>query len=370
MAVNPIARDFCCIKVQQALDSITGVNTPEFLRQETNGFMSALMSDNNTSGFSQVQTQIGNTGKGPGTTGSNFRTSVEYRMRSCTTSVDVIPSLCDDGAETNSDIIASEVTVECSKSQEFWLNKEEFRQLCESPTDLQRDLLRDKIADLKRDINDDLITKYLTGLGNYYTNPGDVPVDSGLNPKTLLLFNASAQTNGLAMSPLFADYRKSGFSRAPIVVGGDMFERWQRAQNLFVGNDEGLDTGRMNTPPNWIDYAVDQIIAVPGQQNLLSWVPGYIQFLEWTQFPAGSAYEELKEDYQQTTITVDGMTFDFSVNYDKCLGKWHFIITKIYDLFKTPPEAFNTVAPCNQQSNGCLQWIADCGDLDCNYIKL
>lgn len=372
MAVTPTTREFCCIKVQQMLEDIVGANTPEFLRQETNGFMMALTSQQNTGGFAQVQSTFGNSGKGPAN-GGNAKVDVEYRKRTCTTSVDTVPGLCDDAAATPSDIIASTVTVECVKSQEFWLDKESYRQLCESPSDMQANLFRDKIADLKRDINDDLISKFATGFGNYYTKPGDVPVDSGTNPKTLLLFDstpaAGIRTNGLAMTPLMADYRKSGFRSSPIVVGGDLFARYMEAQNLFVGNVEGGDATRMPSFASWVDYAINPVLG-GATEELLSWVPGYVQMLEWYQFPAGSVYEELKEDYQETVMSMGDFTFDFSVRYDECNRKWHFVMTKYYDLFKIPGEAFNTVAPCNQQSNGCLQWLADCGTVECNYTKL
>lgn len=368
MAVTPTTSKYCCLVVQQMLNDIVGENTPFNIVPETNGMFEAVNSAQNTSGFEQVQTES-RQGKGLPSAG-NRKVDIEYAVRQCNTVNQVAPNLCDVQTVQGDDLLYSQVDVQEISSTGFRLGKEEFRQLCESPNERQARAITNRLHDLMQDINDRMIAKFFAGVGNYFnpvTVPPTVPVNSNTNPKTLLMFNALYQNNALALSPLKRDYRKNGFKGMPITVGGDLMQDWMNNGPVFVGDNDGKDSTRTSAPPFWYDYRVDDVIA-DGDQHLLSWVPGYVQMLQWFQFEPGTVYEELKPNFQETVLDMGGFKFDFTVKYNECDHVWDLTFTKYWDLFKVPNEAFNE--DCGQFSNGCLNWLLDCGDLDCNYAKL
>lgn len=366
MGINTGATSkYCCISVQQALDNIVGANNPGRIVVETNGFTKALYSPLNMNGFEMVQT-ASRRGKALPDTG-NRTVEIAYTPRVCAAVAETVPNVCDTGTLYADDFKYATVSVDEVRSTTLRISKEQYRQLCEDPGDAQMRAITNRINDLKKAYNEAMIAKYITVLGNYYTVPGGVPVDSGANPKTLLLFNAAMQTNALAMMPVQSDYKRSGWSGSPIVVGGQLLENWAYAAKVFAGNQDGFDLNKAGIPGFFADFAIDPIFN-DGDQHIFTWVPGFVQPLEWYQFPEGSVYEELKPDYQETTLDFGGFKVDFTVRYDECTHMWNLTFAKHFDLFAIPNDSI--AATCDQDSTGILQWLADCGDLDCNYAKL
>lgn len=361
-----VTSKYCCITVQQMMDNIVGANTPNGIVLETYGFMDALMSNANTANTEVIRTESA-AGKARPTALTNRRVEVEFATRTCESTATSAAGLCDSQTNADDDLSYDAVYVTQVRSNGFSLSKEEFRDLCENPSDRQARRIVNKINDLKRDINADLITSYIAGLGNYFSEPPPaVPVDSGAAPKTLFLFDASGRTNGQAFMPMQRDYRRSNWRGTPIVVGGNLSWTWAQSRPYFVGNEDGKDTTLAPVPFNWFgDFQVDQVFG-DGLEHLLQWAPGVTRMVEWYQYEG--IYEEIKEDYQETKLTVDGFTVDFTVRYNECTKVWDLSFTKYFDLWKIPDEAFST--DCGQFSNGCLQWLADCGDIDCTYLKL
>ena len=367
MAVSPTTSRYCCITIQQMLDDISGMqNSPSQKVIETNGFSKAIMREENTFGFDQVQT-VSPSGKARPVTGGNRKVEIEYPVRVCETPSDTPSAFCDNKAVQGDDLAYSQVTVDEYREVSFALDENEFRQLCEEPNARLQRMIANKVNSLKNAINEELITKFIANLGNYYTPVGGIPVDSAVTPKTLLMFQADGTPYNAALAPLMSDWRRSNWSGMPILVGGDIMSRWVDTAGLYGVGDVGRDIRLAQIPTNYADYSVDTVFG-DGDQHILQFVPGNVQMLNWYQFPMDSVYEKIREDYQLTTITVDGMTFDFQLRYDECTSLWNITIGKYFDLFVTPDQAFDSA--CGQFMNGRLQWLADCGDADCNYIKL
>jgi hypothetical protein len=360
MAVTPISSKYCCITTQQMLSDITRENTPDFVRIKRNGFLNAVTSAENTSGFEVVKTSDSRGKALPGV--GNRTVEIKYRKQLCPTITAAAADMCDASADIPDDWEYSGVSVDCVQSVAFGLSKEEFRQLCEEPNDRMARLMRDYVSTLREAVNNDLITKYIAGLGLYFNG------DDSANPlevRTLFPFNTSGQTNAQFLQPLMADWRKSNWSGDPIVVYGDMVSRFLGDRDIFVGDNDGKDATRAGFPPGFLDYEVDNVFA-DTFQHIISWVPGFIQMTEWDRYVG--VYEEFKEDYSRTQLTMDGFTFDYTIRYIECDERWVVTMTKYYDLFKMPDEALSSA--CGQLSNGCLNWLVDCGDIDCNYVKL
>lgn len=356
----PAQADFCCITTQQMLSDITGANTPSNIVVETNGFLQAVMSEENTGGFEQVQS-VSLTGKAAPSAG-NRKLFLEYRQRNCDAVVTTAPAVCTPQVNTGNDILNDTVNVTLFAGAGFRMQLEDFRQLCDEPNDRQQRLIVDKINMINDSINTQLITAFAAGFGNYADG-----VDSGGAPVTLLPFNTSGQTNAQALNPLMYNHKRSGYSGAPMIVGDRLFDQYAMNARIFVNNDEGYDQTRAGNPRIWSDFKLSSTIG-GGVEHAVTWVPGYVQMLEWYDYQPGTVYEMFKPDYSYTTIEFNGMTYDFAVEYSQCDKVWDIFIGKHFDLWKVPADAFN--ATCDQVSNGCLDWLVDCGDLDCNYLKL
>lgn len=367
MAVTPIPSKYCCVTIQQQLDSITGANTPDKINIKNDGFLSAVLSGENTNGFSAVQTESRQGKALPGI--GNRTVEIKYRKRICPTVTQVASNLCDSQSASTDDWLYSGVSVDCIQDVGFSLNEEEFRQLCESPDDRMGRYMQDYIAALKSAVNADLIAKYIAGLGDYFSEPPPaVPVDSAVAPKTLFPFNASGQTNAQFLNPLMIEWMKSAWKTMPILVNGSLVEQFKANMPIFADDNDGKDAARARfRPPMFLDFEVDRVFA-DGFEHMLAWVPGFVQMTNWYRFEEGTVYEKIDENYQQVKMSDDGFTFDFQADYDRCTNTWNFALTKQYDLFKLPPEALSS--DCGQFSNGCLQYLVDCGDIDCNYLKL
>ena len=93
----------------------------------------------------------------------------------------------------------------------------------------------------------------------------------------------------------------------------------------------------------------------------LSWIPGAFQMLEWYKY-VGYNEELGKEDYTETTMTIDGITYDWSLYYDKCDHVWKYELSKNYDLWAIPDAAYE---PC-WDFNMRLHFVLACGDWTCN----
>lgn len=371
MAVNPITSAYCCVKTQQLLSDIAGDNAPQNKVLDTYGLLAAIRSQANLSGREIVQTKSAS-GKARPVTGSNRRVEIEYPVRQCDTVSRTPSAFCTTRPDYADDVSHAEATVDCYAEVTWGVSKSQFRDVCEDRPERMRRIMTNKVNDLLKDINEQLIEKYIAGLGNYFTEAGGVPVDSGAAPKTLNLFNPSTAnglaTNALGFMPLKRDYRRSMWSGTPILVGGTTLEAWMEVQPVFQGNNEGLDGTRMGGMTMFTDYQIDTEFG-DGFEHLLSFAPGIVQMLEWDAYPAGSDYEELNRDWgSKTTMFINGMSMDFEVRFDECTDHWDFKLSKYFDLFKLPSDSLNTA--CGQYSNGCLQWLVDCAALDCNYIKL
>ena len=358
---------YCCISVQQMLDEIAGANTPNQKVLDTYGFLSAINSDANLNGTDAIATKSAE-GKARPTAISNRRVEIEYSVRQCEAVSREPTAFCTTRTDAPDDKLYESATVDHYGEVTWGLNKEEFRDLCENPNDRQRRLFANKVNDLKKDINEQLITAFIAGLGNYFTEAGAVPVDSAANPKTLNLFNTNATPNAMGLFPVFRDFTRSRWSGRPIAVGGTSLDAWRFASGIFNGNLDGLDINKQPLMMDiFSDYQVDPIFA-DTFEHLLTFAPGTVKMLEWDAFPEGSVYREMKEDYSKITMMVDGMSMDFETRYDECNSRWDFKLSKYFDLWKTPDTAFNE--DCGQYSNGCLNWLIDCAALDCNVIKL
>jgi hypothetical protein len=373
---DPIKSRYCALTIQQQLDSITGANNPFAVEQQTFGFVNALLSDRNTSGFEQVQ-ELPRPGKSPANAQTNARVEIAYYPKEqFNISDSALTSACDTHTPDADNQVFANVTVDKVASAGFTLNEEEFRQLVESYPERLGRKTAELLLDMKKKINLELIKLAYTSLGAYFTPPGATPSDSK-NPaqaKTLALFNASMQPHAMGLYPIANNYSRQGYLN-PIIVGGNTLDQWAYASQIYRGDfaaGNGRDISRVPGGMEfYTDYILDTAIdaaataegtysEVAGTENMLSWAAGHLQMLAYNEHVG--IYERFREGFEKTTITYDGMVFDFGYYNDDCSGLHHFNYQARYDLFVTPFSTDGVGA-----GNSLTRWKVDCGNLSCTY---
>ena len=369
-ASNP---EKCCLHIQQSLEDLAADNAPGLIR-ENFGMFDALRSANNTRGFTAKIKTDAFPGKGKFESGTGVavrpKLEIEYLKpvkRTAKTSRD---GLCVDATQSTDPYAYLDVTVDNTRALDGKMTKDDFDELCHGPSERLAIDLRNTAHDLLRAINEQLVTQAYAVMGNYMDGTAS---GAGATAKDLPLINGAGYINSTAMAAVKSQYRRMHTSDAPIVVGGDILGIWMDARTaggLGPGalGAAGGDTYKFGSDI-YLDYDVDPVIQTIETDTLshaLTWSPGGLQLLEWYEY-VGYKEEIGKPDYIETTIEIDGVKFDYSLNYDKCTHTWDWELSKVFDLWAIPDIAFTAGAaiwPWNRR----LAWTLSCGDFDCaNY---
>lgn len=366
MAVQLSATDRCCLQIQLSLDNLMRDLAPNAITERM-GFLAALVSEENTSGFDAIGVDMF-PGKRRPLPGELPKIEVEYDLPQCNdANQGDYPGLCDD-----QDVDAEkkgwlEVTVEECSSLGGQFDKAAFEQICESPNERLAKEIRSKARDVIRKMDKVLIEKAYSIMGLY----ADATSSIGATAKSVPILAADGFINPGGMAVVKSEFRNMHTDRLPLLVGGDILATWEDTRRM-----SGLGANAIGAEPNtqsagidmWLDYHLDPVIRgleSDTASHALSWVPGSIRLVEWYKYTG--AWEELgKEDYTETTIVIDGMTFDYHLFYDKCDHVWKYVIGKCYDLFYVPDQAFQ---PC-WDFNHRLHWEFGCGAWDCNAYNI
>lgn len=358
MAVGLINSAKCCINTQIALDSLCHMPGG---KKETSGMLAALLSPNNRAGFTQVTDAVRNAKSRPVNGGNQVE--IEIEKPNCGVAAETKPSLCDVGTATVSPYLYLQPCVEQVASYSFRITKDEFANICESPNERLATTLRRGAEIVQNHINRKLADLGYGLMGNYAS--GDL--STGATAQFLAVINPNGSINASAFAKLKAEFRKQKCNTAPIVVGGDTLAIIEDIRQLGgtgpVGGTAGADASAMSRiAQTYYDSQIDasiQALAGDTASHVLSWSPGALQFLEW--YENVDYREEFKEDYSETTITIDGITYDYSLHYSKCDKAWDVHISKCYDLFCIPDTAY---APCYEFNNK-VHYTIGCGETDC-----
>lgn len=360
MAVTLSNTDYCCLQIQRSLDAIAGDKAPDRIVEKM-GFTEALISPTNTNGFEAVPVDSF-AGKARPAAGLKPKVEVVYEKPSCEPANSTLIGLCGDRNVDPDTLGYLEVTVDEFAGLGGQFSKEDFEMICEQPNERLAKQIRKKARDVVRSMNRTLIAKAYSVMGIY--SDGDPSI--GATAKTVNILNADGFINPAAMSAIKSQYRKMHSDDLPIVVGGDILATWEETRIMgglganAIGANVGTQSGGVDM---FEDYHLDGVIQGIESDTVshsLTWLPGAMQLLQWYKYQG--AWEELgKPDYTETTIVVDGITFDWSLYYDKCTHEWKYEISKNFDLWWVPDEVYE---PC-WDFNHKLHFILACGDWSC-----
>ena len=354
------ASALCCLNTQIALDNLAATPAGRF---EQSGVIQALKSPENTRSYEQVTNAVTESRRRP-TTGTTPPTvEIKVRKPSCETVLTSKADLCDAGGATSDpyDYIETGVTrtVRLSGS----ITKAEFDDLCDNPDQRRVQKIADFAQDLEKEIGIILTQDIYTELGLY----ADATASTGATTKAIPIIGTDGQLNSAAYSRISSEFRQQGFRGRPIMVGGEKLAIAEDVRILGgTGTSLNLDPNAYRNVSNtYYDYDFDATVntlqSTTGDSYAMTWTPGAIQMTEW--YRNTGIFEEFKEDYVETKLTINGITYDYMMNYDKCTHTWTFHLQKCFDIFAIPDAAY----ACST-GNGRVLWELGCGAMDCSIF--
>lgn len=392
MAQTPSTADNCCLKTELTLAALAGNLYPAIRETETFGTLQALMEGSGRNGLEQLNT--GSVTR-PGDVNCTDRTvKVKYEIPRCETAAacTVDFAACDDVTSTPEDHGYDSFTIEECVDAQFSISLSDFDCTCAStPSEDLARKMQIALRRMKKGMNEILICKAYSAMGNYYTDAGDTPVSSLLTPRTLNIFNESNGTavpQPLAFFSMIEELQRQGLgSERPTVISGTpKLRAYEFAGTIFDGNLDGADTTATRGLFNgYTDYELDRVITTTcggtTTNNLLTLIPGSFHVAEWFTFETTD--KQITGDrvtWAPTFVSPSGTLFRQKIDLGSALGNMPFVVDmqvrlsecqqklvyqfkKYFDFWCIPQEAF--AAECNQAHNYKTLWTVDCGPLTC-----
>lgn len=318
--------DFCNT-IQQDLNDLAGSNYAALKREQT-GFLSAVLSQQNRSGFSQEYGVDGGDGKQK------------------TVIIDWIQpaSLADSSSVNNADICAAGTEVPTlrdtraltafSRSEVLMFTKAELRKLCKAPSEQRAMVVASRMNSVFRRINNTLITKYLAGVGGFYNG-----VAAGKDVELIDATHPIKAVNPNGEFDIMEDFQDVGAEGRPIMVGHGLLSRYVRLAGIGCCNDYGMDVGKSASSFDFFrDHFVDGIAGDPNQ--ILAWAPGAVQMANYVE--NRGEFAVVHDHFAETSIVdpVTGLELDWQWRYDQCTRRWTMVFYSFYDLFMLPLTMF------------------------------
>lgn len=183
---------------------------------------------------------------------------------------------------------------------------------------------------LVRKLNSEAIAAMDTLTGSF-ANGVTGPIQTATKAGNVYLVNPAEE---ISYQYDLAEGRDNG---APLVIGGDLINKWFRAQeaNCCAATNVGLDEYVANQPMVHVfDPTVPKILT--GNKYFVM-APGAVQMLSWNQFVGNSA-AVANDDTRKAGTLVDpltGLTFDYTATRDCNVWKFELFL---YRKFVTLPN--------------------------------
>lgn len=367
--VNDATARKACLVQEKILSEIAGGVYPADLEKETFGIVNAVKDSVKVAGVGRVDTD--KLKDKPITDGAQ-RLEIRYMVKRCLDSQTPNLNPCTDGENGLNPWKYAYPTMNAPLYYEFTLSMGDFRSLCEGRTEHFRMLQREAYLSLMRQMGARYASQMIAEVGKYF-HPSDctLAVDSAAAPKTLSLLDSTFKPQPMGLFPLFQEYKRAGITERPFVVGGDHLDAWNFSRTIFAGNTEGYDPNRVRNDRAYADYQVDQAFA-DGAFHLLSWAPGTVFPMEFFKYIGEFEYfsdTQTRRKFNLGAAVGAGDLFvDNSIAVVEC-GEEIQMIYKYFihsDLFFIPDDAISEA--CGQCSTMILNWLTDCGELNCNIL--
>lgn len=317
-----------CLNIVEGLERVAGMNSPQMVR-EMMGVTTALKSPVNNAGLAAPRL-IGNDGK-------TLKYQLDFFAPDLTEPSAVAPDYCaDTPAELGTPKASLDVTLDQVRSKSGMVSAEDYRTICEQPSDVLSFEIQDAAHEIIKWANKDLVGLMSAACGTYVSG-----VSSAATPKTLNLISSAGQLNYAGAVGIKREFGRHG--KTPIVLGGRLIESANDLRNISNMNGGVSYEPSMwwNGIPIFTDWKVDDVLdTVPdGSSFALAWIPGAFRLLEGNTNVG--AYRELADPrVTKTVINIDGYDFDFFLEYDPKCATYVWTLTYRFGLFAIPEASY------------------------------
>lgn len=329
-------------------------------------FLDMIMDDSNMRHWRLDTAACTFPGKGKIGEGNYPQVYIEYEPPICDAECDTTAiDLCNGpmaAADTTDPVRYKKLSVNDYCGVTWRLNKSEFNEFCYGPQERVRTEMRRRSTQLKRQINKKALENYILGADNYPNGTSSLT-----GTQTVTVINNQGNIVPAGFAAINAAYRKNYYEGATKMIGGTTLGTYFDVQGL-QGGGQNL-TG--NTSPfvnrqfaydSLLDAAVQDATGDTTASYGLVFPEGAFGIYTWN---ANTGYrEESFEDFMKTTITIDGITYDYFVMYDKKCGEWTIGLGLHFCFLCWDEEDY-----CNNEG---FKWLFKfaCGDFECDALSI
>lgn len=255
-----------------------------------------------------------------------------------------------------------ELEVNDSCGLEWRVTKEEFRQTCEGRDARIAETLRRKANAIKRNLNAKGLAAFLENAGNYPSG------DSSLtDTATVTVISNAGNIIPAGFAKIKANYRKNKYKGDLITIGGDTLatyydvKAYQGGGQNATGNVDPLPSSKFVFDDN-LDSIIQDVTGDSTSSYGITMPEGAFGVYTWNEYTGD--FQENFETHLETTIDIDGLTYDYYVKYSPC-GKFWDIGLKLHFCWLCIPDD----QYCNGEGFKWL-WKFDCGEFECDSLKI
>jgi hypothetical protein len=320
--MDEIALEDFCQTIQQDVSDLAGSNYPAFKREHV-GFLDAVMSPANRSGYNQEYLVDGGDGK--------LKQILEEWIKPVPVSemATTMQNIC-----TPTDMIEPSRRVRTLtgfvSTKVMTFTKAQLRKLCDQPGEYRAKIIAAHMSSLFRKLNQGMLAKYKLQEGTFLNG-----VAAGKEVALIDKSNPIWQMDPNGVASIMDDMAAMGASGRPIMVGNGLIKRYVDLANIGCCNaygqnnataDEGFDF--------YVDYDLAAAVGGSGASDaFLAFAPGAVQMATYSQ--NRGEFEVVHSHMVESTIVdpFTGITLDYEMRYDQCIKAWTLVFYLHYDVF-------------------------------------
>jgi len=353
-----------CLQVTRVIDQMP--HSPINVKASTN-VLDTVMSASNTAGWAEIN-RVSLPGKPApnGTTEGGPKIWLQYEKPYCDGGESNDISVCDATGTTEEEQAWLAVNINKVAERHFTITKAEFANFCESPNDRLMDQLKRKAFEIKREINSEAI-KALYAIANPYT---DGTASIGATTKELTVISPEGNIIPAGFAKINGEYARANYSGRLLTFGGETLRTYidvKGYQGMSM-NSVGANVDPLANMPFTYDNQFDTIFQTLDSNDFshgFTLPLGAFVMQEWFDHE-GYGLESL-DTVIRNKMTIDGITYDYSMVYDPCGGSektgiWKVQLKKRYGFGSIPNTAY-----CDNQGLN-FHWLFGCGDFSCSSL--
>lgn len=318
-----------CQKIQSSLIEIFKAKAPSMKRTQV-GYLSALMSDVNTAGVTQVPLPQN---------GKIRQVLVKFIQRADSSDIVTTDPVCE--AEDNpspKEQIVENVT-SFVRTKEIGFDDNDMRLLCESGDEYRAGIINSYLNALMVSLDKKLITAQAANFGAY------VPSISPATYKDYgLLNNVNYSINFKGESDIEEDIANLESNDKPIVIGDGYLAHYVKQAKIGCCNALGQDLNQVGQMYYYRDKYVSQIL---GTNHFIILIPGYTQVLFWNKYKGEFTQNDNLCIRGTIVDPYTGVECDIKWLRNNCDENWILHLRVWYKLYQLPTDAFKTYDDLN-----------------------